>query len=364
MTNSVLQCDLQHILSQLSPEERKKFSGATILVTGCAGFLGYTFMQFFRLYGEELGIRKVIGLDNFMLGEPGWLAPFRDDPRFELKRFDIIKDSISGVAGAEQANLIIHMASVASPTFYRQYPIETLDANIWGLRSLLDFYCERNIRGFLFYSSSELYGNPDPAHVPTSEDYYGYVSATGPCSCYDESKRFGETMCMLFAQKYGMPIGVARPFNNYGPGMRLNDKRVVADFALAVRENRNIEILSNGSPTRTFCYVADAVLGHLKVLLYGKYDYFNIGIDKPEITISQLAEIYAQAGREILGYTGRVTYGRSEDTQYLTDNPQRRCPSIEKARRLLGYAPSILVEEGIRRFLTFIKESDEGVLKW
>lgn len=95
MTNSVLQCDLQHILSQLSPEERKKFSGATILVTGCAGFLGYTFMQFFRLYGEELGIRKVIGLDNFMLGEPGWLAPFRDDPRFELKRFDIIKDSIS-----------------------------------------------------------------------------------------------------------------------------------------------------------------------------------------------------------------------------------------------------------------------------
>ena len=100
------------------------------------------------------------------------------------------------------------------------------------------------------------------------------------------------------------------------------------------------------------------------MLLYGKYDYFNIGIDKPEITISQLAEIYAQAGREILGYTGRVTYGRSEDTQYLTDNPQRRCPSIETARRLLGYAPSILVEEGIRRFLTFIKESDEGVLKW
>lgn len=114
--------------------------------------------------------------------------------------------------------------------------------------------------------------------------------------------------------------------------MRLNDKRVVADFALAVRENRNIEILSNGSPTRTFCYVADAVLGHLKVLLYGKYDYFNIGIDKPEITISQLAEIYAQAGREILGYTGRVTYGRSEDTQYLTDNPPAALPFHRKGR--------------------------------
>ena len=164
--SKILMRDLAYIKEGLSASEKTKFDNSVVLVTGCAGFLGYTFMQFFRLYGEELGIRKVIGLDNFMLGEPGWLAPFRDDPRFELKRFDIIKDSISGVAGAEQTNLIIHMASVASPTFYRQYPIETLDANIWGLRSLLDFYCERNIRGFLFYSSSELYGNPDPAHVP------------------------------------------------------------------------------------------------------------------------------------------------------------------------------------------------------
>jgi UDP-glucuronate decarboxylase len=169
---------------------------------------------------------------------------------------------------------------------------------------------------------------------------------------------------MLFAQHYNMPIDVVRPFNNYGPGMKINDKRVPADFALDIKENRNIEILSNGSPTRTFCYIADAVCGYLKVLLHGTYDYFNIGIDKPEISISQLAEIYVTAGKEIFGYTGKVVYATSCEKEYLTNNPQRRCPDINKARRVLGYSPSISAEDGVRRFLTFIRESDEGEYQW
>lgn len=361
---SILSKDFDHTLNGLSPQEKEKFKDATILITGCGGFLGYYFMRFFNEKAEVLGIKKIIGLDNFMLGYPEWIRNLEKNPRFCIHKFDIIRDDIAAVEGAETADFIIHMASIASPMFYRQYPIETLDANIWGLRSLLDFYKEKKIKGFLFYSSSELYGNPDAEHVPTSEDYYGYVCATGPRACYDESKRFGETMCMLWAQKYNMPIGVARPFNNYGPGMRINDKRVPADFALAIRENRDIEILSNGSPTRTFCYIADSINGYLKILLHGKYDYFNIGIEKPEITISQLAEIYVSAGKEIFGYTGKVVYATSEDKQYLTNNPQRRCPKIDKARTVLNYNPSISVEEGVRRFLTFIKESKEGEYKW
>ena len=169
---------------------------------------------------------------------------------------------------------------------------------------------------------------------------------------------------MLFAQKYNMPIGVARPFNNYGPGMRINDKRVPADFALSIKENREIEILSNGSPTRTFCYIADSIAGYLKILLHGKYDYFNIGIESPEISVSRLAEIYVEAGKELYGYTGKVIYAKSNDSEYLTNNPQRRCPDISKARRVLGYNPTIFVEEGVRRFLKFIKESEEGEYQW
>lgn len=364
MIPNVLKNDFNHTYNGLSPIEREKMKGATLLITGCGGFLGYYFMHFFQDKAAELGLKKVIALDNFMLGYPAWVKKLEEDALFEVRKFDIITDKIEEVEGAEQADFIIHMASIASPVFYRQYPIETLDANIWGLRSLLDFYKEKPIKGFLFYSSSELYGNPDAAHVPTSEDYYGYVCATGPRACYDESKRFGETMCMLFAQKYNMPIGVARPFNNYGPGMRINDKRVPADFALAIKENRDIEILSDGSPTRTFCYIADAINGYLKILLHGTYDYFNIGIERPEITIAQLAEYYAEAGREVFGYTGKVVYATSGDKDYLTHNPQRRCPDISKARRILHYAPSVPVEEGVKRFLSFIKESNEEEYTW
>ena len=263
---NILQNDIKHTLNGLTTAERAKFNGSTVLITGCAGFLGYYMMQFFAAECEELGIKKIIGLDNFMLGQPGWIKELEKNPKVALRKFDIIKDNIADIEGASEADFIIHMASIASPMFYRKYPIETLDANIWGLRSLLDYYSTRNIKGFLFFSSSELYGDPDPAHVPTSEDYNGNVCATGPRACYDESKRFGETMCMLFAQKYNMPIGVARPFNNYGPGMRIGDKRVPADFALAIMENRDIEILSNGTPTRTFCYIADSVCGYFKIL--------------------------------------------------------------------------------------------------
>ena len=239
-----------------------------------------------------------------------------------------------------------------------------MDSNVWGLRSLLDYYKEKDIRGFLFFSSSELYGDPDAAHIPTSEEYRGYVSATGPRACYDEAKRFCETMCMLFAKRYHLPIGVARPFNNYGPGMRINDRRVPADFAKAVYEGENIVILSSGSPTRTFCYIADAIVGYLKIMLYGQYDYFNIGMDKPEISVKQLADIYAEAGREIFGYDGKVCYQTSEDKDYLTNNPERRCPVIDKAKQKLNYAPSIMVEDGVRRFLQFIRENDKGGVIW
>ncbi len=360
----ILHEDLNYTFKKLSFEEIEKLKGSNILITGCAGFLGYYFLHFFYQHREKLQLNKVIGLDNFLLGRPEWLEKISTDERFHIKEFNIITDKIQDVEGVENVDYVIHMASIASPIFYRKYPIETLDANVWGLRNLLEYYAEKPIKGFLFYSSSEYYGDPAENEIPTNEEYRGNVSATGPRACYDEAKRFGETMCMLFAQKYNMPIGVARPFNNYGPGMKINDKRVPADFAKNILENKDIEILSDGSPTRTFCYIADAISGYLKVLLYGKYDYFNIGIDKPEISIARLAEIYQKSGRDIFGYSGKVNFKVSEDKEYLTNNPQRRCPDITKARTVLSYNPEIEVEMGIERFLRFIKESGEADLVW
>lgn len=364
MISDSLSKDLKYTFDKLSREEKLKLQGAVILITGCAGSLGYYFMRFFDRYAGELGIIKVIALDNFILGKPAWIEEYRDNTLFLINKFDIIKDDISSLPMSHGADHIIHMASIASPVFYRKFPIETIDANVWGLRRLLDFYKDKEIKGFLFYSSSEIYGDPSPEYIPTDENYPGFVSATGPRACYDESKRFGETMCMLYSRKYQMPIGVVRPFNNYGPGTNLNDQRVTADFTKAVKEEKDIEILSSGSPTRTFCYIADAVAGYLKILLHGSYDYFNIGIEGPEITINELADIYVKKGQDLFGYRGEVIFGTSEDKDYLTDNPQRRCPSIAKARKLLGYDPEIEIEEGVERYLRFIAESPESEYKW
>ncbi len=364
MITKQLEEDLLYTYQSLSDDERTKLQGSTILITGSAGFIGFYLVHFLYRFREELSLKKVLCLDNFMLGEPSWQQEIARDQRFLVKKFDIIHDRLEDIAEAAEADLVIHMASIASPIFYRLHPIETIDANVWGLRRLFEFYKKKPLKGFLFFSTSELYGDPAPEAVPISEEYNGNVSATGPRACYDESKRFCETMCRLFAKEYDMPIGVVRPFNNYGPGMKLNDKRVPADFAKNVRENKDITILSNGAPSRTFCYIADAVAGYLKILLHGAYDYFNIGIEKPEITIARFAEIYKEAGKEVLGYTGQVRYAVSEDKEYLTNNPQRRCPKIGKAQEILGYAPTIQVEEGIRRFLRFIKESPEENLQW
>jgi len=362
--NSIVVQDIELIFQGLSPQEREKLKGSTVLITGCAGFLGLYFVAFFSRYQKELQIKRLIGLDNFLTGSRSVLQQWSHSDRFEFHSFDVIHDDINVISGAAEADYVLHMASVASPTFYRQYPIETLDANVWGLRRLLDFYCDKPLKSFAFFSSSEIYGDPDPKNIPTSEDYRGHVACIGPRSCYDEAKRFGETLCYLFHQKYQMPIRIIRPFNNFGPGMKLNDRRVPADFTKAVIENQDIVIYSDGSPTRTFCYVSDAVTGFLKVLLYDRFDYFNIGSDFGELSILELAQIYQRVGREIFGYSGNLVFYQSEDKDYLTDNPNRRCPSLTKARNLLGFNPRIDVETGVRRLMEHIRQSKVDDLIW
>jgi UDP-glucuronate decarboxylase len=359
MTNPIVLEDIERIDAALP---KGRFEDATVVVTGCAGFLGFYITQYFVRRAASLGLRKVVGLDTFMLGKPKWLtklaANFPDV--LELRHFDISRDPIGEIKMAKDAAYVIHMASIASPTFYRRYPIETVDANIWGLRRLLEFYKESStLRGFLFFSSSEIYGDPPASAIPTAEDYRGNVACVGPRACYDEAKRFGETLCYIFAKTYNMPITVARPFNNYGPGMRVGDRRLPADFARCVFEHRDIVILSDGLPTRTFCYVADAIAGYFLCLLYGQFDVFNIGIEEPEVTVREFAEIYRAAGRELFGYEGTIAYERSKDTEYLADNPNRRCPSTVKARERLGYDPRVFVEEGVHRYLKFLKHEME-----
>lgn len=353
MSNRILNEDLDHIDSSIK-SRRDEFNGASVLVTGCAGFLGYYLLQYLVRRAKQLGIRRVVGLDSFILGRPEWLSTLcrQHADILEVKEFDISRDSISEIEGISTVSLVIHAASIASPTFYRKYPLTTITANIWGLRQILDYFRDsRTLKGMLFFSSSEIYGDPAPEAVPTSEEYRGNVSCVGPRACYDESKRFGETMCWVYSQEYGLPVTVARPFNNFGPGMSPQDKRLPADLARAVLQCEPITIHSDGTPTRTFCYVADAVSGYLLALLYGKYDYFNIGTEKPEIAVQDFASLFATKGAVVFDYKEKVVFRPSVDPAYMTDNPTRRAPNIDKARKLLGYNPTIAVGDGIERYL-------------
>ncbi len=359
--SSITKEDVALIYKSLSKKEKEKFKDSVILVTGFAGSLGYTLLHFFHTYGEELGIKKVYGVDNYMFGKPQWMERIRQNPLFDLRELDIITCDLSF---AKKADIIFHMASLASPIYYRLHPIETIDADVAGLRRLLDFFKERLLKGFLFYSSSEIYGDPEPSKIPTPESYFGNVNTCGPRACYDESKRFGETLCYNYARQYGIPVTVVRPFNNFGPGMRINDQRVVADFAKAIIDNEDIVLYSDGKPTRTFDYIPDATVGYIKCAVFGAFDIFNIGADGPELTILQLARLYQEIGRERHSYTGKISFKTHTDQEYLTDNPNRRCPDITKAKRLLQYEPQVHIKEGIQRYLQYLKESNRREYFW
>ena len=360
--HDVIQADLNYICDNLS-EEFTVLSGEKLLITGGAGFLGYYLVQAVLHWNKHRAGDKPIDLtvyDNYIRGVPEWLMALEGDDNLMLKKHDITKPLPADIADYPY---IIHAASIASPIYYRKYPIETMDANVQGLRSLLDYFRKQqddgnSIGGFLFYSTSEIYGDPSPENIPTAETYKGNVSCTGPRACYDESKRYGETLCVNFAQQYGLPIKMARPFNNYGPGLKITDRRALADFARDVIAGRDIVMYSDGAPTRTFCYIADAIVGYYKILVKGKSgEAYNIGIDKPEISILTMAERTVEVSRDLLNYKGEVVRQVSEDNDYLVDNPNRRCPIITKARTDLDYNPTISLEEGLKRSLLWYKDN-------
>ncbi len=356
--NAILDADMKDIYAGLTDSEVRKFHGSTVLLTGPSGFLGFMLTQFLLSYRERLGIRKVIGVDNFYYGKPVWLENLEKvhGENFYVTQADLCHDAMPCIEYADQVDFIFHMASIASPSYYRKHPLQTVDANVNGLRQLLDYYHDKRLKGLLFFSSSEIYGNPPADKIPTDEEYWGNVSCLGPRACYDEAKRFGETLCYIFSISHGMPIVIVRPFNNYGPGLRLGDKRLPADLAKAVMERQDIVIYSDGSPTRTFCYISDAVTGYLKAVCHGKFDYFNIGMDKPELSVKDFATLYVETARTLFSYDGGISYQVHADPEYLSNNPSRRVPDIEKARIVLGYEPKHDVASGIERYLRFLME--------
>ncbi len=351
--DSIIENDIQHIYDNLK-EKLSAIEGTTWLICGGGGFIGAYFLDLLNYCNKNLFQKpcKIICMDNFITGVPDRIKHLDGNENIVMKKADVSKF----LDIDEAVDYIVHAASIASPTYYRLYPIQTIETNVLGLMNLAKLAMQKKVKSMLFFSTSEIYGNPAPEYIPTEESYNGNVSCTGPRACYDESKRLGETLCVNYYQQYSLPIKVARPFNVYGPGLRIDDKRVIPDFFNDAINKGKIDILSDGSPTRSFCYISDAITGFMSAILSEHNgEAFNIGNDEIEISMKDLAKLIAKT----VGNT-EVTYSDSEDNNYLVDNPQRRCPNLSKARKYLDYSPAVDLETGLSRLYKWYKPEIQG----
>ena len=325
-------------------------SGKTFLITGGAGFLGrylvslLDYMNYAKLLKKPC---KIILVDNFITGVKDWIVP---DENLILINQDITKPlKIEG-----EVDYIIHAASLASPKFYYKYRLETINVGIAGTTNMLELAKEKNVKSFLFTSSSEIYGNPPPEFIPTNENYLGNVSCTGPRACYDEPKRIGETLCVNYSDVHNIPVKIVRPFNVFGPGMRLDDGRALANFILYAIKGEKIPVYGDGKNTRTFCYISNFIVGLYQVLFsnYNK-EPFNVGVDYPEISMVDLASL-VHVLVENRESSVDIIVGPSD--VYTLSNPDRRCPDLTKVKTLIGYNPKIGLAPGITRYIEWIKE--------
>jgi len=345
--------DVSEIVARLE-NATQQLGGKRILLAGGCGFLGRYFLEVFARLNATVLTQpvSVVAMDNLITAAnvPEVLA---NDPNLEFVEHNIIEPcKLDG-----RFDHIIHAAGIASPFYYRAHPLETLDVAITGTRNLLDL-ARNGHSHFVFFSSSEIYGDPDPAHVPTPESYCGHVSCVGPRACYDEGKRVGETLCHIYHDVHGVPTNVIRPFNIYGPGMKERDFRVLPNFASRIKGGQPLQVYGTGNQTRTYCYITDAMVGFMKVLLFGAPgETYNIGNTEPEVSVQELVVAMEQVlGRSIA--SSKIEHPDS----YPADEPQRRCPNIRKANLQLQFQPQVSLNDGLGRFLNWTNQHYAGEL--
>lgn len=323
-------------------------AGRAVLVTGGAGFLPSYLVDVLARANDVLleSPCRIWCVDSYATGTAARVAHLqgRDDVRF------VDHDLRQPLQQDERFDVIVHGASIASPTWYRRYPLETIDVNVTGTRHLLDLALEHDTQVFVYLSSSEVYGDPPAERIPTPEDYWGHVSSIGPRACYDESKRLAETLCMTYHRLHGLPVRLVRPFNVYGPGLRLDDGRIVPDLLKNAVDGQPLTLYSDGRATRSFCYIADFVAA-LPFLMQPEVPSgaYNVGNDE-QVSIAHCAEVMA----ELTGLP--VRHADNADADYLTDNPQRRCPELTKTTATIPWRPEVMLREGLQRTLASYRE--------
>ncbi|OGD87016.1 hypothetical protein A2870_01745 [Candidatus Curtissbacteria bacterium RIFCSPHIGHO2_01_FULL_41_11] len=342
MRNPVLNEDFHKIAnSQLNI---KKFAKKTILISGAGGMIGGYLTEFFLYLNETANLKiKVIAQVRDEKKAQKRFVSYRKRADFVLKEQNVIYPI--KIAGG--INYIIHAASHASPKYFAIDPVSTLLPNVIGTKNLLEIARTKKAEGFLFLSSGEIYGFLDKNQFPTKETDCGRIDPINIRSCYGESKRLGESMCISYLKQYAVPSKIARLFHTYGPGLDLEDGRVFADFTKDIIEGKNIVINSQGRAKRSFCYLSDATEGLLTVLLKGNSgEAYNVGNKKEEVTIKELAQrlvkIFPEKKLKI------IFKPNDQKTGYLPSSIERSCPDTAKIERL-GWFTKHTIENGFRR---------------
>jgi len=305
-----------------------------VLVTGGAGFIGSFLCEKILEKGYD-----VICLDNLSTGNKSNVEHLLKNSKFEFLEHDVIEPIDLNF------DSIFHLASPASPVDYQRLPIETSMANSLGTFNMLNL-AKKNQGRFLLASTSEVYGNP--LEHPQKEDYWGNVNPVGIRSCYDESKRFAETLTTSFHNKHRLDVRIARIFNTFGPKMRLNDGRAVPNFITQSLTGKPITVYGDGKQTRSFCYISDMIEGLMRMMFTDGLsgEVFNLG-NPEEKTVIETAKTI----KNLTKSKSKITFKHLPQ-----DDPIRRKPNIDKAKKLLKWEPKIDFISGLKKTIEWFEE--------
>ena len=352
--NYDINADIQEIIKRLE-KESITFKDKIILVTGGAGFLGSWVCDVLIEQGAYC-----ICLDNLSSGLFENISHLMEKNNFRFINHDIANPIYFGithhprgicVGDVKRIDIVMHMASRASPFEFKQFPIPILKSNTLGTMNALGISKAHNAL-FFYTSTSEVYGNPPAEAVPTSESYFGYVNPVGPRSCYDESKRAGEAFIKAYELQHEIRTKIVRIFNTSGPRIRYGPEfgRVIPNFIHQALHDEEITVFGDGSQTRSFTYVVDEIEGFLKYVYKDNAigEVINMGNDK-EYTILELAKIII----ELTNSNSKIVF-----KPLPIDDPVRRCPILKKAKEILNWEPTTPLKEGLKKTINWFKDNE------
>ncbi len=327
-------------------DDWQRFSGTTVVVTGAAGFIPAYLIEFFLSLPDP---PMIIGIVRDEHRARERFAHYRGNDRLAIRVADVIDEP----PVPERCDFVLHAASQASPRFYATDPVGTLASNVFGTRRYLDL-ARRDGALFFYFSTGDVYGRV--AKETIGESDYGWLDPTSVRSCYGESKRMGETMCVSWGSQFDVDTRIVRIFHTYGPGMRLDDRRVFADFVSDVVQKRNIVMLSAGTSVRAYCYLSDALRGYLAVIARGTpATPYNVGNDDAAVSVEGLARVLTSLFPE---RNLRVEMRERPAGPSYMESPLDRVIPNTTALRSLNWMPHVSIADGFRRTIESYESSE------